>query len=465
MTQKNVTRCAEETFESGTFFNELARRVAIPTESQNPERSSEIHRFLMEEMTPYLRSLGFECHVFENTVMPRLPFLLGKRIENGALPTVLIYGHGDTVWGMEGKWEDDLSPWQLTERGDRWYGRGTADNKGQLSINLTALACLLSTEGKLGFNAIVLIETGEEMGSPGLRELCERKRNFLKADVLIASDGPRVNPGRVTLYGGSRGVFNFDLVVKLREGAHHSGNWGGLLANPGILLANAIAALVDEKGRILVEELKPDGIPAPIREALAKLHIPEETEPPVDPWWGEPGLSLEEKVYGWNTLEVLAISCGNPDNPVHAIPPEARARCHMRFVKGCDSSLFLPAIRNHLDGKGLTMVEVRPVRESQYTATRMEPDNPWIKWALASLERGSGKPVDFLPNLGGSIPNEVFADILGLPTLWIPHSYTGCSQHAPNEHLLKPIVREGLRVMATLFQDFSEGQTPFSNSR
>ncbi len=61
-----------------------------------------------------------------------------------------------------------------------------------------------------------------------------------------------------------------------------------------------------------------------------------------------------------------------------------------------------------------------------------------------------------LPNLGGSLPNACFTEILGLPTIWVPHSYRGCSQHAPNEHLLAPVVREGLQMMAGIWWDIGE---------
>src|SRR6202034_2257116 len=144
-----------------------------------------------------------------------------------------------------------------TVEGERWYGRGTADNKGQHSINLAALSLVLEARGRLGFNVKFLIETGEETGSPGLRAICETEREALAADVLIASDGPRLRSDLPTLFLGTRGVCNFDLTVNLREGGHHSGNWGGLLANPGTVLSNAIASLVDARGRILVEKLRP----------------------------------------------------------------------------------------------------------------------------------------------------------------------------------------------------------------
>src|SRR5205823_8538544 len=130
-------------------------------------------------------------------------------------------------------------------------GRGTADNKAQHSINLAALAVLIAERGRLGFNAKFLLETGEEIGSPGLKELCRKEKQRLAADVLIASDGPRLSAARPTIYLGSRGALNLDLTVELREGAHHSGNWGGLLANPGVILAHAIASIITRDGAVL----------------------------------------------------------------------------------------------------------------------------------------------------------------------------------------------------------------------
>ena len=89
-------------------------------------------------------------------------------------------------------------------------------------------------------------------------------------------------------------------------------------------------------------------------------------------------------------------------------------------------------------------------------ASRTDPGNPWVQFALASLERTEGSPPALLPNLGGGLPNDVFTDQLGLPTIWIPHSYPACAQHAPDEHLLAPLARQALRLMAGLFWDLGE---------
>jgi hypothetical protein len=88
-----------------------------------------------------------------------------------------------------------------------------------------------------------------------------------------------------------------------------------------------------------------------------------------------------------------------------------------------------------------------------FAATRLDPADPWVAWAAASIRRTTGTDPAILPHLGGSLPNDVFADILGLPTVWVPHSYPACSQHAPNEHVLAPLMREGLLMMTGLFAD------------
>ncbi len=456
MSRAGALARAEEFFDSGGLFTLLAKRVAYPTESPVEERGPEARAYLTAEMLPYLEAMGFSGEVVPNPELPRLPLLVAARVEGDGLPTVLVYGHGDTVRGMGGRWRGGLDPWTLTAVGDRWYGRGTADNKGQHTINLAALDAVLRERGRLGFNVKVLIEMAEEVGSPGLHRVCREGRDRLRADVLIASDGPRLSPGEPTLFCGSRGVANFDISVDLREGAHHSGNWGGLLANPGVILANALTTIVDGRGRILVPELRPPPIPESVRQALARVRVTGEGGPPIDPGWGEPGLTPAEKVYGWNTFEVLAFTCGDPDAPVHAIPPRAWARCHIRYVKGSDPARFLRGLRRHLAAHGFFGVRVRRVDEGAMVATRTDPDHPWVRWARTSVARTCGRDPVVLPNLGGSLPNDAFSDILGLPTVWVPHSYSGCSQHAPDEHLLAPVAREGLRIMAGLFWDLGE---------
>ncbi|MEM0672110.1 M20 family metallopeptidase [Dickeya oryzae] len=466
MTREEMMQHAAAYFDSGAFRDVLARRVACQTESQNVECAPALMGYLTDEMIPLLEAMGFECLIVPNPVAERGPFLLARRMEPDAALTVLTYGHGDVVMGDAARWRSGLSPWTLTADGNRWYGRGTADNKGQHTINLAALAVVLSAcEGRLGYNVKLILEMGEECGSPGLDAVCQQYRDWLAADLFIASDGPRVSAERPTLFLGSRGVFNFGLQLTLRDGAHHSGNWGGLLSNPGIRLAHAIGCLVDANGRILVPELLPPPLSTSMRHALSGLELAGAPgDPAIDPHWGEPGLSSAEKVYGWNTLDVLAYVTGNPDKPAHAIPPTARAQCHMRYVPGSDVEHFAEHLRRRLDACGFEDVDIIDP-ENCFEATRIDPDDPWVHWGVASIERSVGKQAAVLPNFGGGLPNACFLRTLGLPTLWVPHSYPACSQHAPNEHLLADVAREALHIMCGLFWDLAQEGNSVLQSR
>ena len=460
MSRTNAISHAQRQFDSGEFRQTLARRIAVPTESQNPDRAPVLAAYLDDEIAPAFQAMGFECRVLTHP-KARAPFLFAQRIEDEALPTVFGYGHGDVIRGLEPEWREGLSPWQLTESGGAWYGRGIADNKGQHSVNMQALANVIATRGRLGFNAKFLVEMGEETGSPGLRELCAEQKALFAADLLLASDGPRLRADRPTMFLGTRGALNFDLTIEARAGGHHSGNWGGLISNPGIQLAHAIASIVSPTGQIRIPEWVPSELPDAVRRALADCEVDGGADgPEIEPWWGEPGLSPAERVFGWCSFEVLAYKTGNPQTPVNAIPPTAWARCQLRFVVGPDPDDFLPALRRHLDRHGFPMVKIVPAGEEMFRATRIDPEDPWVQWAADSIARTTGKKPAVLPNLGGSLPNDIFTDVLGLRTLWVPHSYPGCSQHAPNEHLPPELLREALAVMTGLYWDMGAGGTP-----
>ena len=455
MTREAAVSHATDHVDSGRLQSELAHLVGYRSESQNPDRRDVLHDYLAQAILPRLTAAGFDCAIHDNPDGPAKggPILLGTRIEDPSLPTILTYGHGDVIWGQEGQWLDDLDPFALTECGDRLYGRGAADNKVQHLVNIAALESVLAVRGKLGFNVKIVIEMSEEIGSPGLSRMMQIHRDALKADVLIASDGPRLSAERPTMFMGSRGGVSFDLVVSLREGARHSGNWGGLLADPAIILTQALATITDARGRLQIPEWRPDSLTPDIREALRDLPIGTDGALQIDADWSEEDLTPAERAYGWNSFAILAMKAGIPEAPVNAIAPSATARCQLRYVVGTDVDRILPALRQHLDDRGFDKVRIQPTDRGIFGATRLNPDHPWVTYVRASLKRTTGKDPHVLPNLAGSLPNDCFADVLGLPTIWIPHSYLGCNQHAPNEHVLKPVCREAMQVMAGLYWD------------
>jgi acetylornithine deacetylase/succinyl-diaminopimelate desuccinylase-like protein len=460
--REGAIRRATECFDGGAYLAALRGLVAVPTESPDPRQAPELQRYCAEVIPGLTEGMGFAPRVVPNPVPGRGPALVAQRREGAGLPTVLIYGHGDVVRGMEGQWSDGLDPWAVTPRGDRWFGRGTADNKGQHLIAIEALRAVLAERGRLGFNARLLIETGEEVGSPGLRELARREREALRADAFIGLDGPRQATTVPELRLGCRGGVAFDLVVGLRDRAHHSGHWGGVLADPAVLLAHALADIIARDGRILVPGWTPAAIPEGVRRACAGLvfeELPGLPEP--DAWWGEPGLTKAERIFAWTSAVVLAGITGIPEAPANAVQAEARLRMQVRHTVDVDGATIMPALRAHLAARGHGHVELRPVTERDtFAASRTDPEDPWIRALAESLRRTTGREPNLVPNSSGGNPSAIFAEELGLPVAWVPSGHAGSNQHAPDEHALAPLLREGLAIMAGAWWDIGAGLHP-----
>ncbi|WP_426959033.1 M20/M25/M40 family metallo-hydrolase [Muricoccus radiodurans] len=449
-------------FDEGRYLASLRRLVAVPTESQMPGREEALRRYCKEALAEEFDGMGFDLSVLDNPRDGRGPALLASRVEDPALPTVLVYGHGDVVRGMPERWRAGLDPWAVTVEGDRWYGRGTVDNKGQHLIAIQALRALIEERGRLGFNAKVFVETGEEVGSPGLRDLLKRDAALLSADAFIGLDGPRQTTFMPDIKLGARGGVAFDLVVKLRDHAAHSGHWGGVLADPGFILSHALSSIVSRDGRILVKALLPASVPDSVRRACNDLVLEDVPGTPVpDAGWGEPGMSVTERIFAWTSVIVLAFVTGLPDAPTNAVQAEARARLQVRHTVDVPGGSIIPAIRSHLDRQGFPEVEVVPVMErDMFSASRTDPDHPWVRAVIASMERTVGRAPNVIPNSSGSNPSDIFQEELSVPVMWIPNSYAGCHQHGPDEHALAPLLREGLVLMAGLWWDVSEGRMP-----
>src|SRR5687767_14937125 len=147
MTRDAALAQAAGHFDSGDFVRDLSRRVAFRTASQEPDSGPALSAYLQDEIGPSLARLGFSFSIHPNPEPAYGPFLVASRHEGDDLPTVLMYGHGDVIRGQDKSWTCGQGPWTLAVDGERLYGRGTADNKGQHSINIAALATVLALRG------------------------------------------------------------------------------------------------------------------------------------------------------------------------------------------------------------------------------------------------------------------------------------------------------------------------------
>ncbi|CAN0565679.1 unnamed protein product, partial [Ectocarpus sp. 12 AP-2014] len=408
---------AIETLADGTFYDTLARRVALKTVSQDAARSATLHDYLAQEIMPLLTKLGFASDIIDNPLPDHPPLLIGQRIEDPALSTLLLYGHGDVTDGQEATWADGIDPWALTFVDGHVYGRGTADNKGQHSINFAALEAVIKARGgKLGYNVKILFEMSEEIGSPGLEDICLAYQEALEADLFLASDGPRIRHDMPTLFLGSRGVVQLKLALNTGNGGRHSGNWGGVITNPAVVLCNAIATLLSAEGKIKVDFLKAPAITEEIALLIRELPVGGgSADPVINENWGEKALTNGERLYGANTLEILGMSAGRTDKPVGSIPESAEVVLQLRFVKGTEWQSVESHLRQHLNAHGFNDIQIEML--GGYAASRLDSSHPWVSFVADSVQESLGETAYILPNLGGTIPNHCFSDTLNLPTV------------------------------------------------
>ena len=135
----------------------------------------------------------------------------------------------------------------------------------------------------------------------------------------------------------------------------------------------------------------------------------------------------------------------------------------MRYVVGTDRDNILANLEKHLKKHGFENVQVLPPHPGNtggFVATQTSVDHPWTQWVRQSAEQTTGGPPANIPSPGGSIGNDIFTDLLGLPAIWLPHSYAACSQHAPDEHILFSGFRNAMEVMTGIYWDLGEGATP-----
>jgi hypothetical protein len=135
----------------------------------------------------------------------------------------------------------------------------------------------------------------------------------------------------------------------------------------------------------------------------------------------------------------------------------------LRYIVGTDVDEIVPALRRHLEADGIDRVRIEPpppTTAAGYKASRTGPDDPWVEWVKGSITQTTNIPRNIILQTDGSIYNDLLTDRLGMPAIWIPHSYTECSHHVPNEHIQTPVSRNALGIMAGLYWDLAENTTP-----
>lgn len=373
--------------------------------------------------------------------------------------TVLIYGHYDVqppdpleLW--------DSPPFEPTVKEGRVVARGAADNKGQLLPHLFGVEQAIK-ENTLPVNVIFVVEGEEESGSGNLEPFLRRYRDSLRCDIAVISDSGMIAPGVPTLLYGTRGVVCLEVRLQGPSADLHSGIFGGLVANPALVLARLISGMQTPEGRISIP-----GFYDRVEPVEQWEHDLWATLPKTDEDWlamtgspmlaGEPGFTSLERIWARPTMDVNGFVSGyTGEGPKTIVPSIASAKISFRLVPGQDPDEIRALVKEHLIKNCPTSVRLEIIDHHQGRPYLVRSDSPFAQAAKRALEATFNQSLA-LVRAGGTLPVlQVLKDVLGVDTLLIGLEWMDCRVHSPNENFPIENLRLGVSMNRNLLAEIA----------
>ena len=439
-------------------LSELKEFLRIPSVSTKSEHKPDIER-AAQWVADRLRDAGFPVVEIIPTKMH--PLVYAESLQAPGKPTVLFYGHYDVQPA------EPLNLWtspafEPAERGGNLFGRGTADDKGQVHIHLKALAALKNAEGKLPVNLKVIIEGEEEVGSVNLWDFVSTHRDRLKADALVVSDTSMLARGVPSITYGLRGLNYYQIEIAAAAQDLHSGVFGGAVPNPITILAEMIAGLHDKNFRVTVPGFYGDVATVSAKERKALNSLPwKESEfrktVGAPALCGEKGFTTVERLWTRPTLELNGIWGGyTGEGSKTVIPAKAFAKISTRLVPNQKPEKIAGQVERHI-----RKLLPKTVRCNFKVLSMGKPwvapySHPIFQKALHALEKGFGKKAVFIRE-GGSIPFVTqMHDTFKVPCVLMGFGLPDENAHAPDEHISLENYFGGIKAVAVFYSSLAQ---------
>jgi len=437
---------------SQNFIDDLVRLVKQPSVSATKEgiqRCAEMVKEMMED-------IGISARIIPEE--DGNPVVYGEVRSEKSQRTLLFYDHYD-VQPPEPLEEWICDPYSGEIREGKMYGRGTADNKGDIVSRLKAVQAFLETVGTVPVNIKFFVEGEEEIGSPHLQPFVQKYRDILLADAAIWEFGGTDRRGRPSIYLGLKGV----LIVELRaRGASrdvHSSK-APLIPNPAWRLVWALNTLKNEGEKVLVEGFY-DEVEPPFPEEIDYLKdIPfEEEEEKED-------LGLSNFLSNLSGLSALKALLYQPTCTINGflagytgaghktvLPNKAMTKLDFRLVFRQMPDEILEKLKGHLARRGFEDIEV--IRHGSSEPAKTPVTDGFAQTVIKTAEKVYGKKAVVYPTSAASGPMHLFRNWLGYPVVSVGCTHAGSRMHAPNENITLDGFVKGTRFIAAIIHDFS----------
>lgn len=442
------------------FLNELIEYVRFASVSAQPTHAGDV-KACAGWIVGHCGKIGLSARLCETKghpiVLAKTP--AGKK-SAPRRPHFLVYGHYDVQPPEPFElWKSP--PFEPRLEGRSLFARGASDNKGQNLAHLKAVEAYLATGTELPCDITFLIEGEEEVGSKSLADFLRQHRDELKCDAVVISDTGMPDKKHPALTYALRGIAALEITLHGPSRDLHSGIFGGSVENPAMALAQLLAKLRDQKGRVAIPGFYDDvrKLTAFERREFTRLPFKEAGYRKflgVKKLFGERGFTPLEQRSARPTLEINGLTSGYQGAGSKTIVPAwARAKLTLRLVPDQNPSQIIRLVRRHLTK--LCPPTVRLEIQSGHGAEPylVSPTGPHAQAALRALKTAFGcEPV--LMREGGSIPivND-FKKILGVDTLLLGLALPDDNAHSPNEKFDLDCFTKGQQMAAHLWQELS----------
>lgn len=436
----------------GEYEDTLKKIVEIPTISVEPERKADVHRGA-EYAATLLESAGAKARLYETKGHP----IVHGRFDRGAdLPTVTVYNHLDVQPAESDDWH--TSPFEFVKKGDRYFGRGTTDDKGPA---MTAFyGARYAWENDVPVNIHLLWEFEEEIGSPNFEPTIKANVKELATDSVVVCDTVWVSRARPAQPAGLRGLQGFRFSLQTGETDQHSGTAGGAARNPVTELCQLISECVDGRtGRVKIPGFYSDVVP-PSKKDLEDLknsgfttrdfkrdHLFRSLR--VDD-----AMEIMKRVWMMPTFEVHGIAGGYQGPGVKTIiPPKATAIVSCRLVPKMDPKKIVRLVTDFVKQRN---PDVKVVSEHALPAYQGKTTGPYADAIRASMKFAFGKEPVFVRE-GGSIGAVLSMEkVFKVPLFFLGLSLPEHGYHAPNENYDWGQAEGGMAAFADYFRRVAE---------
>ncbi|HMZ05653.1 MAG TPA: dipeptidase [bacterium] len=440
------------------YVEELKDFLKIPSISTNPENKKDVQH-CAEWVAQHMTHIGLN----NVKVCPTAghPVVYGEWLGAPGKPTVLLYGHYDVqpvdplnLWTS--------GPFEPTIRDGYIYARGSADDKGQVFLNLKSIEAHLKINGSLPVNVKLMIEGEEEIGSEHLEPFMKENKEMLKADVVLISDTSMFDDGIPSIAYGLRGLCYMQVELTGPNRDLHSGTYGGAVGNPINELANMIAKLKDKNGKITIpgfyDKVKP--LTKAQRDAYKKLPFNKKgylKDLGIKETFGEKGYSILEQVSGRPTLDCNGIWGGfQGEGAKTVLPSKAGAKISMRLVPGQKPAEIAKLFEKYIKKIAPKTMQVKVIALHGGDPAMTDITTKEMTAASTAMQKVFKKKPLFTRE-GGSIPVVAgFERLLGLKTIMLGFGLDTDAIHSPNERFKLDNFHKGILTTAYFYDEMAK---------